>query len=211
MKKAVPWILVLICLVAAGFLFREGNTKDKEVIQLRAQNQELEQLRASLEEAKNDEARISAAAPTAREREELIRLRNEVGLLRRDKQKLEQQFQQAEQGRERLQEAQQAQSKQAQQIQQLQQQNQQLVVQTRDEEMAKSARVCINHLRQIDGATQQWALENKQSADSAVTPLHIAPYLINSTMPLCPAGGTYTVKSVGSAPTCTLPSHVLPP
>lgn len=211
MKNALPWILASIGLVAAGFLFTQGNNKDKELVQLRAQSQELEELRASLEKIRNDEARTSEAAPSAKEREELIRLRNEVGSLRRDKLKLEQQFQQAERGRERLQEAQQAQTQQAQQIQQLQQQNQQLALQTQAQDNAKVIGACINNLRQLDGAIQQWALENKQSAESAVEPAHLAPYLRNSTMPSCPGGGTYTVRLVGTAPTCTLANHALPP
>src|SRR5665811_1444447 len=36
---------------------------------------------------------------------------------------------------------------------------------------------CINNLRQIDGAIQQYALENHSSAATAVTLLNITPYL----------------------------------
>src|SRR6516164_10295386 len=37
---------------------------------------------------------------------------------------------------------------------------------------------CINNLRQIDGAKQQWALENKKtSADSPPTSTSLTPYL----------------------------------
>src|ERR1043165_6365940 len=53
---------------------------------------------------------------------------------------------------------------------------------------------CINNLRQIDGAIQQWALETKQAADAQVTSDNIKPYLGRGTTgeyPRCPAGGTY--------------------
>jgi prepilin-type N-terminal cleavage/methylation domain-containing protein len=72
---------------------------------------------------------------------------------------------------------------------------------------------CINNLRQIDGAKQQWALENKQV--STATPLMsaIQPYLGRGnagTVPTCPASGTYAVNVLTTAPTCTIPLHVLP-
>src|SRR5947208_12977542 len=38
---------------------------------------------------------------------------------------------------------------------------------------------CINNLRQVDGAIQQWALENKKAAGDAVTETDVTPYLKN--------------------------------
>src|SRR5438093_8227434 len=56
---------------------------------------------------------------------------------------------------------------------------------------------CINNLRQIDGAEQQWALENKQAG--SVTPKYddISSYLKNSV--ICPAGGTTFADSYALA------------
>jgi hypothetical protein len=67
---------------------------------------------------------------------------------------------------------------------------------------------CINNLRQIDAAKQQWALEKNKTATDVPTAGDIAPYLLK--MPTCPAGGTYTIGAVGEKPTCSLPNHVLP-
>ena len=79
---------------------------------------------------------------------------------------------------------------------------------------------CINNLRQIDGAKQQWALETKQ--DSAAVPVEadLAPYLgrgagatINGAAAgdiTCPAQGVYTIAAVNAAPTCNIGGHVLP-
>ena len=76
---------------------------------------------------------------------------------------------------------------------------------------------CINNLRQIDGATQTWALESKQAADAAVTYADIQPYLKNEV--ICPSGGTafsdsYTLTTVTNKPVCQkLPgvgNHALP-
>ena len=73
---------------------------------------------------------------------------------------------------------------------------------------------CINNLRQIDGAVQQWALENKVAANSSVSFTDISSYLKNSCV--CPAGGvafsdSYTLNGVTNKPTCKKDStHVLP-
>src|SRR5450759_2363615 len=67
---------------------------------------------------------------------------------------------------------------------------------------------CINNLRQIDGAAQQWALEKgKTTTDPIAYPLALTPYIkLNSasSIPPCPAGGTYEDAHVGDVPTCTL-------
>jgi len=75
---------------------------------------------------------------------------------------------------------------------------------------------CINNLRQIDGAIQQWALEQKKDPAATVAFTDIAPYLKNSV--ICPSGGTtfansYTVSDVATKPVCkkVAATHVLPP
>ena len=72
---------------------------------------------------------------------------------------------------------------------------------------------CINNLRLIDAAKQQWALENKKQSTDTPKTEDIQPYLgrgANGEMPTCPAGGTYTYGTVGEKPTCSVPGHVLP-
>ena len=83
---------------------------------------------------------------------------------------------------------------------------------------------CINNLRLIDGAIQQWALENgKNSTDSVKAYISsLTPYLgrggtgkINGTASgavKCPSGGTYDMTTVNAKPTCnaTVGTHVLP-
>jgi len=75
---------------------------------------------------------------------------------------------------------------------------------------------CINNLRQIDGAIQQWALENNKSSSATVTSGNVKPFLGRSAggeWPVCPAGGLYTVSNVNSKPACSKTSegHFLPP
>lgn len=72
---------------------------------------------------------------------------------------------------------------------------------------------CINNLRQLDAAIQQYALENRQASGAAVTLANITPYIkLNSagSVPPCPAGGSYTYSSNTNAPTCNITGHVLP-
>lgn len=66
---------------------------------------------------------------------------------------------------------------------------------------------CINNLRQIDAAKQQWALEKGKQAGDVPTWDDLKPYL--GTIPHCPAGGTYTIGAVSNAPTCSIAGHKL--
>lgn len=69
---------------------------------------------------------------------------------------------------------------------------------------------CINNLRMIDSAKQQYALEKGSTASTWPIEAEITPYLGRTqTMPVCPSGGTYSVKSLKEPPTCTIPDHVL--
>ena len=75
---------------------------------------------------------------------------------------------------------------------------------------------CINNLRQIDGAVQQWALENRQAATAAPANTDVFPYLKSAVV--CPAGGTtfgnsYTLgATVAGKPICQKDAvnHMLP-
>jgi prepilin-type N-terminal cleavage/methylation domain-containing protein len=82
------------------------------------------------------------------------------------------------------------------------------------------ANACINNLRQIDAAINEWALETGQSNSASVaTVATVSAYIkLNSanSVPGCPANGTYSTFSIGSTPqvSCTLssqtPAHALP-
>jgi len=71
--------------------------------------------------------------------------------------------------------------------------------------------ICVNNLRQIDGAKQTWARDNKKDESQTPTGQDLSPYLKNgfSTL-ICPAGGTYSINQVGEKPTCSIPEHRLP-
>jgi hypothetical protein len=68
---------------------------------------------------------------------------------------------------------------------------------------------CINNLRQIDGAKQEWALETGKT-NGIVTENDIKPYLINGKLPKCPTGGTYIIGNVGEEPKCSIGTSAWP-
>jgi len=83
------------------------------------------------------------------------------------------------------------------------------------------ANACINNLRQIDAAVNEWALEQGQKTGDGPASLttDLTPYIklnANNAIPGCPAQGTYSVGKVGDTPqvSCNLstlnPPHKLP-
>ena len=68
---------------------------------------------------------------------------------------------------------------------------------------------CINNLLQIDGAKQQWALENKKTDTDTPTHEDLKPYLANKRFPICPAGGEYTINPASKRPECSHEGHSL--
>jgi prepilin-type N-terminal cleavage/methylation domain-containing protein len=66
---------------------------------------------------------------------------------------------------------------------------------------------CIANLKQLDGAVQQWALENKKTSTDTYlfTDTTVLQYLKGTVLPACPAGGTYSPgASVANTPLCSL-------
>lgn len=75
---------------------------------------------------------------------------------------------------------------------------------------------CINGLRMIDGAKQQWALEHHASSNAVPTLEDIRPYLGSGHIfegdlgwLRCPSGGAYTIGRVDELPRCSIPNHNL--
>jgi hypothetical protein len=212
-SKAIRWCWFVSTFLASGIVLITGcNHKDAELAAQR--EKELQSVRAELEQAKTASAAQELELTLLRKDHlELLKLRNEVRKLGDDKKQLSQQALTA-----------QAQAQQAQaQIQVVQSQAQQAAqaLAAQQQELAARnaapltgpqviANACINQLRQIDGAMQQWALEYKKPANAIPTEKDIAPYLKGNMVPKCPGGGVYTIRSVAEVPTCSIPGHVLP-
>ena len=82
------------------------------------------------------------------------------------------------------------------------------------------ANACINNMRQIQAAKNEWALETgKTNGDIVPTENDITPYIqLNryGKIPPCPSGGTYTLGKLSELPKCSIGTnapqpHVLTP
>lgn len=69
---------------------------------------------------------------------------------------------------------------------------------------------CINNLRQINVAKNQWALDTNQQKSATPTFKDLAPYLNNNPrLANCPTGGIYSIGNIESLPTCSHEGHKL--
>jgi hypothetical protein len=72
---------------------------------------------------------------------------------------------------------------------------------------------CINNLRQIDGAKQQWLMATHAASNAIPTWEDIKPYLWfdgkQAEIPKCLAGGVYSIGAISNSPTCTIKGHEL--
>jgi hypothetical protein len=219
MKTLFPWLVAVLALGAAGIIYQNNNAKSVELAKLQADIQQLETLRSENAELKSQQVPAEELARLRKDNQDLLRLRNEIRQARDDKNKLAQQVQSA------LNEAQRAQAQaQAAQVQvQSLSTNLQAAQALSAAQQAAAARygsagtpaqqaanTCINNLRQLDGAKQQWALENKKTAEAIPTTQDLMPYLKDNLIPVCPSGGKYAIGAMVDAPTCSIASHALP-
>jgi hypothetical protein len=72
-----------------------------------------------------------------------------------------------------------------------------------------SQNACINNLRQIDAAKEQWALEARKKDGDQVDIQGISKYIKGNKIPTCPQGGTYKINAIGTNPECDFPGHHL--
>jgi len=215
-KNVFLWLCVLALLGGLLFLYASNRQKDAELTALREEKQQAEKLRAELEQAKTSavEAQNEEIARLRKDNQELFRLRNEIRQVREEKQQLTQQARTAQVEVQRAQaQAQAARSE----VQALRTNVPPPAPVLTPEQQAAAARygqmqafACINNLRQLDGAKQQWALENKKTADAIPTARDLAAYLKDGVLPACPGGGAYTLNAVGTNPTCSISAHALP-
>src|SRR5215218_3354 len=75
---------------------------------------------------------------------------------------------------------------------------------------ASQKNACIANLKQIDGAKNTWALENKKvSTDTPVVGDLYGATLYIRDQPGCPAAGAYTIGTVSEKPKCNIAPHTL--
>ena len=215
LKRWVLWLCIVALVISELLLFSANQQKSAAQADARDARQQIEQLQAELNKSKNSsvESQNSEIARLRSEHQDLVRLRNEVRQLTETNQQLAQQLKAAHVIVQQQQDALQAWQEDAVAEQQAQhaaalaaQQQAQQQAQTE----AAQRNACINNLRQIDAAKQQWALVNNKTDEAIPTALDLLPYLKGGVFPVCPSGGTYTINAVGLPPTCSVPGHVLP-
>jgi hypothetical protein len=218
MKTLIPWVLVVALLAGVYFVYSDSKLKDARLAAAQKDAEEVVSLRSEVEDLRKVAVQTNEIARLRKDSEDLLRLRSEVNQLRSAGQQLSNQLKTAQTQTAQAQaQVTQAQAQQQQMSQQLQQQAAAAQVQAATQAQAHTqtaaqaqAAACINNLRQIEGAKQTWALENKKTAASIPTAADIAPYLRGGVFNLaCPAGGTYTLNGLTAVPTCSIPGHAL--
>lgn len=63
---------------------------------------------------------------------------------------------------------------------------------------------CIDQLRQIHSAQQQWVIETKPKGNSPVLKKDLQPYFKGGKFPVCPSGGDYKLGGPNVTPECSL-------
>jgi TolA-binding protein len=232
MKSLLLWLVTVLALVAAALFYIANGSKTEELAKVRPQLQELESLRKENTDLKASQLSTEELERIRKNTEELVRLRNEVRQLRETEKQLTQQVQKTQAAAERAQAQAEAARTQAQTAQaQAQAQLQALASTTnapqplthgqdlaarvwdaatgKPSPVGKEALACLNNLRQLEGAKQQWALENNKPENATPTAQDILPYLRNG-LPTCPSGGVYTLSAMQAHPTCSTQGHALP-
>lgn len=200
----LPWVLALGLAVWSVIAFLNQQKLQSELaVAVQASQQAQKQTSADDSSKAAAQADNEELVRLRKDNEELLKLRAEIHQLRDEKVQITKQAAAPAQSS-------QSQAFQASQIQQLMAENQQLKAQSQVTTAANNMAACINNLRQIDGAKQQWALENQKPASALVTPENLLPYFHNKIMPTCPGGGVYTLNPVSLPPLCNIPGHVLP-
>lgn len=208
LKRWVLWLVVLAFLASEFLLFTANREKDALNAVMLAQKQRADDLQAQLDQLQSSSAsqQNSEVARLRADNQDLPRLRNEVTQARATNQALQASYQKLQASYQKL----------YQQLnntltvaQQQQAQLQQIAEADRQARALADQRACINNLRQIDAAKQQWALENNKPAIATPTVADLLPYFKDGVFPVCPAGGIYTIGAVGELPACSIPGHTL--
>lgn len=66
---------------------------------------------------------------------------------------------------------------------------------------------CLNNLKQIESAKQQWATENNKQQGDTPEMWELLPYFKKS--PECPAGGIYTINNCDTFAICSQIGHTM--
>ncbi len=201
LNKWMVWLLVGAFLASEIFLFSTLRQKEAAQVSLQAQKQHAEDLQSKLDALQSANAGLqgSEISRLRAENQDLPRLRNQVTQLQASNQKLTQQLKATSAYAQQ----------QSAQLQQLTEAQQAAQAAQAAQAEAADRNACINNLRQLDAAKQQWALEKNKTAVAVPTAQDLAAYFKEGVLPVCPSGGSYSLNAVGELPACSVAGHIL--
>jgi len=211
--------IVIVSIVAVAALAAVVVVQQQTIKALRQENEALKQQVAQIAPLQEQLAQASqsaansggdAAARDAQLRD-LVRLRGEVSLLRTKTNELAKARQEIQALNERV--ASESEARKSAVAETEQRKAATAMASLAETQKTQRANACINNLRIIDSAKQQWALEFKKQATDTPTMDDLRPYIgrgPNGEVPACPDGGAYTIGAVGEKPACSSAGHVLP-
>jgi chromosome segregation ATPase len=203
-KRWFAWLCLALMVLSEILLFAALRQKDAALTEAREARVQMQQMQKELDELKHSNAGLQAAEISG------LRKQNEIytNRLAQAQATIEQLRAEAAKTAENLTTARTALELQQQHLQELQARNKIVT----DAGLAIIQRnACINNLRQIDGAKQQWALEKNRPDDALPTARDLLPYLKDGVFPVCPAEGAYSINAVDEFPGCSVPGHALAP
>ncbi len=210
LKRWFAWLCLALMLVAEIFLFRAVREKDTALTEVRAAQIQMREMQTELDALRKSDAGLQAA--------EISRLRKQNGIytnkLAAVQASIVPLILENQSNTTHLATARMALQLQQQHLQELENLNNQ-IVNASTAAMDASATViakktCLNNLRLIDDAKQQWATDFGKPDSAVPSEKDLAPYLKNKILPICPGGGIYLINAVDEFPTCSTPGHVLP-
>jgi septal ring factor EnvC (AmiA/AmiB activator) len=203
LKRWFAWACLALVLVAEVALFRAYRENDALQVQLRDAQTQLRQAQDELDSLHSSNAGLQAAEISRLRKQNQI-ITNQLAILQTS---LKQLSDDSRSNSVHLATARTALRLQQQHLEQLQDESQQIL----DASVAVIARkTCINNLRLIDDAKQQWAMDFGKPETAVPTAKALLPYLKDNVFPECPGGGTIYLNAVNEVPTCSIPGHTLP-
>lgn len=203
LKRWFAWVCLVLVVVAEVSLFRAYSEKDALQADLRATQVQMHQMQDELNALRNSSAGLQAAEITRLRRQNQI-LTNQVAMWRVA---LDQVTSESQSNAQHLATARTALRLQQDHLEQLQNESQQIL------DVSASIitrKTCVNNLRLIDDAKQQWATDNAKPSTAVPTVKDLLPYFKSGAFPACPDGGAYSLNKVDEVPTCSIAGHTLP-
>jgi hypothetical protein len=190
-ESLLPWLLILSLVTGIGVLRTRTRAQENLLAGLRREKQELESLRLANEALEGLQVQTNELLRLRAENAALPGLRHEIRQLH-DQEKQPQtasiMLQTTPEWRE----------------------NEQLRLENERLRNQQVQAACIKNLEQIDLAKRQWAEENKLEGGSLMMLDDLAGYFPGGVIPVCPAGGHYSINRIGSPPACSLNGHSIP-